>query len=274
MSGTHSIPPFVDLLANVDAAGALTLLALVQGAAIALLVLRLVLRRSADEGPRGAARRASDGAENRGLADVQGLGREIRGDLESARGDLSDLEVKVSAYERAAGDLFFAAHDRQRESEDRVGRLVSEVIVSLDLCEPRAPGRARDSGDEDRALSAVSRRLRRSLESAGIREIAVRAGDPFSSEIHQRMDARESSMPAGSVLEVLRRGYADASRPEAPVLCRPAGVAVSLGPAPEGTGSAAGVESPAELPAESPAESPAEPAVGASIQASADERED
>jgi molecular chaperone GrpE len=142
--------------------------------------------------------------------------------------ELNDKYLRLAAE----FDNFRRRSLRERQDALRYGNenLMKELLASVDNLE-RALGHGQGDGmGEERAqlLAGVEltyRSLLQALEKFGLKQIEA-LGSPFDPNVHQAIrQVASDSVPAGSVAEVLQKGYLLADR-----LLRPALVGVSSGP--------------------------------------------
>lgn len=139
-------------------------------------------------------------------------------------------------YLRAMADLENFRRRTVREKDElrqfAAAKVLEDLIPVLDnlnlgLAAARQPGAnlASLSGGVEMVLN----QFRAALQTHGLKEINP-GGQPFDANQHESISAQPSAtVPEGSVLEVVRPGYALNGR-----LLRPASVVLSSGPAPRG----------------------------------------
>lgn len=142
--------------------------------------------------------------------------------------ELNDKYLRLAAE----FDNFRRRSLRERQDALKYGNenLVKELLASVDNLD-RAVGHGRKEGlgEEGAQLLAgvelTFRSLQQTLEKIGVREVPA-LGHPFDPSVHQAIrQVPSGAHPAGSVAEVLQKGYLLADR-----LLRPALVGVSSGP--------------------------------------------
>jgi len=119
---------------------------------------------------------------------MTGLLLESRASLEGLKVDLEDFAAESWEKEKKLGQ--------------RYRSLASSMFLLLDHVE--LASRAGEAREED---ERIARMVRQALEREGIEEIPVKAGDGFDGTYHRHSGDRPGEGPAGSVLEVARKGY-------------------------------------------------------------------
>jgi molecular chaperone GrpE len=153
-------------------------------------------------------------------------------EVAALRAQLEELNDK---YLRLAAeyDNFRRRSLRERQDALRYGNeaLVKELLASVDNLERAVVhGRKEQLGEEGTKLlegvELTCRSLLATLEKTGVKEVAA-LGAAFDPSVHQAIrQVPSDAHPAGTVAEVLQKGYVLADR-----LLRPALVGVSSGPA-------------------------------------------
>ena len=117
--------------------------------------------------------------------------------------------------------------ERERSSLERYCGLAQHLFLMLDHLEIQA----KEAGGADGA-SRLYGKACRILEEEGIKEIAVKKGDPFDGKLHKHVGQKPDGCPAGAVIEVARKGYVMKAglAGEGEFVLRPAEVIVSAGP--------------------------------------------
>jgi molecular chaperone GrpE len=155
---------------------------------------------------------------------------------------LKELEDKLAAaekekkenwdrYLRAAADLENTRKRQRRELEDAkvdaTNKVLKEMLPVVDNLE-RAIEHANVGGNGDAALrpivegvQLVLRQFMTAFERLGVTPIDA-LGQPFDPNQHEAISQQESDEPAGTVIQVLQRGYRMGDR-----LLRPALVVVA-----------------------------------------------
>ena len=168
------------------------------------LLARLVrgAPRTADRSP-GAAPEAVPLTEvNKGLRDMGAL--------------LLELERRHKSV-RAHGSRAWAERQTLLAQYHDTLRAVLDVLDSCESAPPSSPH-----------LSVVREGLRRILDGQGVEPIEVRAGDAFDPRQHECEDTvATQEQPAGAVVDVLVKGYAQRRANGARVVLRPARVRVA-----------------------------------------------
>jgi molecular chaperone GrpE len=143
--------------------------------------------------------------------------------------ELNDKYLRLAAEY----DNFRRRSLRERQDALRYGNeaLVKELLASVDNLERAVVhGRNEQLGEEGTKLlegvELTCRSLLATLEKSGVKEVPA-LGAAFDPSVHQAIrQVASDAHPAGTVAEVLQKGYALADR-----LLRPALVGVSSGPA-------------------------------------------
>lgn len=149
----------------------------------------------------------------------------LRDELELAR---AESEAQREQALRAAAESENVRRRAQRDLENAhkfaLERFVNELLPVKDSLELGLAA-AQDSANIEDFIEGTQMTLRMlgsAVEKFGVREIAP-VGEPFDPEVHQAITAREADgQPAGTVLEVVQKGYLLNER-----LVRPAMVVVS-----------------------------------------------
>lgn len=151
---------------------------------------------------------------------------------------LKELENKLAAaekekkdnwdrYLRAAADLENTRKRQKRELEDAKfdtkHKVLKEMLPVVDNLE-RAIEHASAGGDTNAILEGVQLVLRQfatAFERLDV--VAIDAmGQPFDPNLHEAISQQESDQPAGTIIQVLQRGYRSGDR-----LLRPSLVVVA-----------------------------------------------
>jgi molecular chaperone GrpE len=150
--------------------------------------------------------------------------------VEAASDPLAAAEAKAEEY-RAAHLRALAELENYRKRAEReidqarkyaIERFAQELVAVGDSLEAGIKAGAGNSGPVLEGAEATLRELQRAFAKAGILIIDP-AGKPFDPNWHEAMVAAESAAhPAGTVLEVVQKGYSLNGR-----LLRPARVIVS-----------------------------------------------
>ena len=163
-----------------------------------------------------------------------------------ADGLASEIEVHKQRFSKATGD--FEAYKRsllkEKEENAKFGneRIIKDILPSLDNLQRAIDHAGDDSGSQlVDGIRMVHRQMMQTLGRFGL-EPFESTGQPFDPRRHQAMSQVEhASLPSGSVVDEVQRGYFLHGR-----LLRPALVTVSRG-------------SPEEAPASEQTEVPDEP---------------
>ncbi len=154
--------------------------------------------------------------------------KELEGKLAAAEKEKKD---NWDRYLRAAADLENTRKRQKRELEDAKfdakNKVLKEMLPVVDNLE-RAIEHASTSIDENPATRAivegvqlVLRQFQTAFERLDITAIDA-LGQPFDPNLHEAISQIESDQPAGTVVQVLQRGYRGGDR-----LLRPALVVVA-----------------------------------------------
>ena len=158
-------------------------------------------------------------------AEPGAIAQALRDELEQARAESEALREQAL---RAAAESENVRRRAQRDLENAhkfaLERFVNELLPVKDSLELGLAA-AQDSANIEDFIEGTQMTLRMlgsAVEKFGVREIAP-MGEPFDPEVHQAITAREADgQPAGTVLEVVQKGYLLNER-----LVRPAMVVVS-----------------------------------------------
>ncbi len=161
--------------------------------------------------------------EEGGMPDLQVKIKKLKADL--ARSEHERKEY-LDGWQRAKADLINYKKDEGKRFEE-MAQFVSAgtmqellpVLDSFDMA--MAHGMAPDT---EKGILLIRSQLTDVLKKKGIEEIAVSAGEAFNPSMHESMGEAESEHPAGTIAEVIQRGYALAGR-----VIRPARVRLSKG---------------------------------------------
>lgn len=111
----------------------------------------------------------------------------------------------LEGWQRAKADYLNYRKDEGRRFEDMARVVASgfmqDILPVLDSFDV-----ATKSG-KDEGMLLVRVQLMDVLKKRGLEEIEVREGETFNPERHESLDVVESHHPAGSVAEVVQRGY-------------------------------------------------------------------
>jgi molecular chaperone GrpE len=149
----------------------------------------------------------------------------LRNELEQVRADNeSQREQALRAVAEADNVRKRAQRDLDKAHKFALERFVTELLPVKDSLELGLAA-ARDSANVDDLIEGTQMTLRMlctAIEKFGVREIHP-VGEPFDPQLHQAMTTRDADgQPAGTVLEVVQKGYSLNER-----LVRPAMVVVS-----------------------------------------------
>jgi molecular chaperone GrpE (heat shock protein) len=122
------------------------------------------------------------------VSDVGSLLEEARAGIEGFQVDLEDFGAE--------------SWEREKDLEKRFDDLTDGVFLLLDHLEVE-----RRNGAATIEIEWTEKRARELLSQEGIREIPVREGDEYDGMYHKRVGDRSHKTPAGTILEVARRGY-------------------------------------------------------------------
>jgi len=156
-----------------------------------------------------------------------------------ASGDANDLEAKLAVaekekkenwdrYLRAAADLENLRKRQRRESEDAKfetkQKVLKEMLPVVDNLERAIEHATGTDGSQQPIIEGVQLVLRQfatAFERLEVTPIEA-ANQPFDPNLHEAISQTESDLPAGTVVQVLQRGYKVGER-----LLRPALVVVA-----------------------------------------------
>jgi hypothetical protein len=148
---------------------------------------------------------------------IEAIARQVR----TAGTDLGGLQVDLVSYG--------AEHwEKERSFLERYHHLTEHLFLLMDHVELQLKGGAGREGSE-----LLYKKASRILEEEGIEEIPVREGEKFDGKFHKHVGERPGETPAGTILEVARKGYVMKGDllGEEEIVLRPAEVIVSSGPA-------------------------------------------
>jgi molecular chaperone GrpE len=132
----------------------------------------------------------------------------LAAELEALRGELEQLRAD-SLRERADLDNQRKRLAREIEQARRFAneRLLGELLPLFDSMEAGLAAAAQSDPLRE-GLELTLRQLHRIAEANGLAEVAPGAGDGFDPERHQAMSmVQAEGLPAGSVAQVLQKGY-------------------------------------------------------------------
>ncbi|MFT5449740.1 MAG: molecular chaperone GrpE [Gammaproteobacteria bacterium] len=158
-------------------------------------------------------------------ADPWAIAQALRDELEQARAESgTQREQALRAVAESDNVRKRAQRDLENAHKFALERFVNELLPVKDSLELGLAA-AQDSANIEDLIEGTQMTLRllcSAVEKFGVREVAP-VGEPFDPEVHQAMTAREADgQPAGTVLEVVQKGYLLNER-----LVRPAMVVVS-----------------------------------------------
>ena len=164
-------------------------------------------------------------AQHETATDPVAVAQALRNELEKA---LAANEAQREQALRAVAESDNVRKRAQRDLENAhkfaLERFVNELLPVKDSLELGLAA-AKDSANLEDLIEGTQMTLRMlatAVEKFGVREIAP-VGEPFDPQLHQAMTTREADgQPAGTVLEVVQKGYLLNDR-----LVRPAMVVVS-----------------------------------------------
>lgn len=156
----------------------------------------------------------------------------------------AELEAKVAGLEkekkenwdrylRAAADLENLRKRQKREAEDAKfeakSKVLKEMLPVVDNLERAIEHAASQAGDEVagnakaiiEGVQLVLRQFTTAFERLDVTPVEA-MGQPFDPNLHEAISQQESDQPAGTVVQVLQRGYKSGDR-----LLRPALVVVA-----------------------------------------------
>lgn len=148
---------------------------------------------------------------------IEAIARQVR----TAGTDLGGLQVDLVSYG--------AEHwEKERSFLERYHHLTEHLFLLMDHVELQLKGGAGREGSE-----LLYKKASRILEEEGIEEIPVKEGEKFDGKFHKHVGERPGETPAGTILEVARKGYVMKGDllGEEEIVLRPAEVIVSSGPA-------------------------------------------
>jgi hypothetical protein len=182
-------PPRVLIVAGGAAAALLVMLVLI---ALVMLVLNTVRLSSLAPERDGIRRGVREGPQFSSLRKKAGRVTKL---LMEARSGLEGLKVDVE-------DFAAESWEREKALKNRYHGLASGLFLLLDHLEIQVR-----QEDATVGIEWLVRRLRQNLDREGIEEIEVEEGDAFDGMYHKHAGDRADDRPAGSVLEVARRGW-------------------------------------------------------------------
>ena len=176
------------------------------------------------QGPMGDGGAANDTA-SEPLVDAAAITQALRDELEQARAENeAQREQALRAVAEAENVRRRAQRDLENAHKFALERFVNELLPVKDSLELGLAAASDSANMEDliEGTQMTLRMLGSAVEKFGVREIAP-VGEAFDPEVHQAMTTREADgQPAGTVLEVVQKGYLLNER-----LVRPAMVVVS-----------------------------------------------
>lgn len=152
----------------------------------------------------------------------------VRRDLMKVGADLAECGARVSELRAQMRAYVGTTYRGLQDSERRLGELILGIIGVIDQVDVMRT--APDLGASE-ILSSMETRVRQVLAAAGVVEIPVERGKPFSSRFHKYVLEREDTIAAGHIAELVRRGWVVAGTQPgvAPTTVRAAEVVVSRG---------------------------------------------
>lgn len=180
---------------------------------------------------------------------VEEINEEIEQELEKAAAEenldpMAQLEADVLKWKntamRTAADLENYRKRMAREKTDAIKfgnqRLIEELLPVTDSFHMGMMAAEQDSDSMIyMGMKMVQTQLENFLESQGVKEVALKAGDAFDPNLHDAMSQEESdTFEDGKIIRIMRKGYTMGDR-----LIRPANVVVAQSAQPE-------TEAPAE----------------------------
>lgn len=158
-------------------------------------------------------------------ADPAAVVAALRNELEQLRTENeSQREQALRAVAESDNVRKRAQRDLENAHKFALERFVNELLPVKDSLELGLAA-AQDSANLDGLIEGTQMTLRMlstAVEKFGVREVAP-VGEPFDPQVHQAMTTRDADgQPAGTVLEVVQKGYLLNDR-----LVRPAMVVVS-----------------------------------------------
>lgn len=174
--------------------------------------------------------------------------KEINETIMEAAALLSATGVKSSRHAKNMERFVFDQWQTERQLSDKFLRLSEGLIQILDFAESLPP--AGGSAPDKKRSDAVKRYACQALEDVGISEIHTRLGEQFTGRYHEELGREAHALPAGLVVQVVRKGYLVTSPSRDEKVLRPVEVIVSAGPASATTAtpSAGDIAPPAEFP--------------------------
>jgi molecular chaperone GrpE len=154
----------------------------------------------------------------------------------------AELETKLAAaekekkdnwdrYLRAAADLENTRKRQKREVEDAKfeakQKVLKEMLPVVDNLERAIEHAGSEPNPIVEGVQLVLRQFQTAFERLEVNAIDA-AGQPFDPNLHEAISQQDSDQPAGTVIQVLQRGYKMGDR-----LLRPALVVVARAKAPE-----------------------------------------
>jgi molecular chaperone GrpE len=151
---------------------------------------------------------------------------------------VADLEAKIASLEegkktnydkylRAVADLENARKRQRRELDDAKvearGKVLKEMLPVVDNLERAIEHAAKQAGDDAtqkpmiEGIQLVLRQFTTAFERLEVTQIEA-LGQPFDPNLHEAISQQESDQPAGTVVQVLQRGYKSGDRLLRPVL--------------------------------------------------------
>lgn len=137
----------------------------------------------------------------------------------------TEREEYLAGWQRAKADFINYRKEEAKRFEDLARFMTSSVLADLlpvldsfDLA--FSGGAAQNSGSDERGMLLIRAQFEDILKKRGLEEIAAVPGEPFDPEKHESVGELESEHSAGSVAEVVQRGYTFQGRVLRPVRVR------------------------------------------------------
>jgi molecular chaperone GrpE len=136
-------------------------------------------------------------------------------------------KVNYDKYLRAVADLENSRKRQRRELDDAKvearGKVLKEMLPVVDNLERAIEHAAKQAGDDAtqkpmiEGIQLVLRQFTTAFERLDVTNIDA-MGQPFDPNLHEAISQAESDQPAGTVVQVLQRGYKSGDRLLRPVL--------------------------------------------------------
>jgi len=142
---------------------------------------------------------------------------QISGQIQDAANGLEKLRFDLQ-------DFSATNWNQMKAVESKYYRLADNIFLLLDYLEDFTKQETKSEETE-----WIYQKTLRIIHDENIAEIKLAVGDKFDPNRHNNVKSRESDMPAGSVVEILRKGYYTKGQSGKEIILRHADVVVSQG---------------------------------------------